>query len=322
MNNTINGFSNEQVMEAFLGYLKYEKNVSINTQLAYENDISQFFDFLNRENILWNNVDSKIVYAFLGSRQDIRDIERSTLARKAACIKAFYHFLERKEYMEKSPVSKMRAPKYRRGLPKPLRPVELEKMLEDDSGQREFIQLRDKALLEMMYSSGMRISEILPLNTTDVFDFSGKIRDSVIITGKGGKQRVVFIGQYAREALNLYLSYLARMFSVKQTKTAGLKPDFESPLFVNFHGNRLSRHGAIYVMKKRKTLIKGDDRISPHAMRHTFATDMLNSGADIRIVQEMLGHSSISTTQNYTRVAREKLQNTFRNCHPHAKKEG
>jgi site-specific recombinase XerD len=304
--------SAEQVKNSFFDYLKYEKSVSLNTQLAYENDLTQFFNFLSSENISWLEVDPKMVYAFLSSIQEMKDVERSTQARKAACIKAFYLYAEKKELLEKNPLKKMKAPKYRRGLPKPLRPIELEDMLENDSGQSEFIQLRDKALLELMYSSGMRISEILGLNTEDIVDFSGKIRDSIAITGKGGKQRVVFIGSFAKVSLTSYLSLTT---SVRE------KPSNESksPLFINYLGRRLTRHGAVYIMKKRRLLLKGDDHISPHTMRHSFATDLLNSGADIRIVQEMLGHSSISTTQNYTKVAREKLQNTFRNCHPHAK---
>jgi len=304
--------SNNGARDSFFEYLRYEKGASANTRLAYETDLGQFFDFLGGENALWHEVDSKMVYAFLAGLQEQKNAGRSTQARKAACIKAFYRYAEKKELIEKNPLVKMKAPKYKRGLPKPLRPLEMETMLEDDSGQSEFIQLRDKALLELMYSSGMRISEILRLDVSDIVDFSGKIRDSVVVTGKGNKQRTVFIGSYAKSALNDYLPLAGqRRASVE---------DLPTPLFINAQGSRLGRHGAIYVMKRRKYILKGDDKISPHAMRHSFATDLLNSGADIRHVQEMLGHSSISTTQNYTRVAKEKLQNTFRNCHPHAKK--
>ena len=305
----------EQVKNLFFNYLKYEKSTSFNTCLAYENDLTQFFLFLKIECIEWYSVDSKVVYAFLSKIQKERDVVRSTQARKSASIKAFYRYAEKMGFIEKNPIQKMKAPKFRRPLPKPLRPIELEIMLEEDSGQSEFIQLRDKALLEVMYSSGMRISEVLPLNTSNILEFSGKIRDSIIITGKGGKQRVVFIGSLAKEALGKYLTYIYRGVDMKPENQ-------DMPLFVNHQRNRLTRQGAVYVLKKRKFIMRGDDQISPHTMRHSFATDLLNSGADIRIVQEMLGHTSISTTQNYTKVAREKLQNTFRNCHPHAKKEG
>ncbi|MDH4261924.1 MAG: tyrosine-type recombinase/integrase [Spirochaetia bacterium] len=305
----VTSYSNEQIREAFFNYLKYEKSVSLNTQLAYESDLNQFIDFLNIESMQWFEVDLKMVYGFLSKIQEEKSVERSTQARKAACIKAFYLFVEKKELIEKNPLKKMSAPKYRRGLPKPLKPIELEDMLEVDSGQSAFIQIRDRALLELLYSSGMRVSEILSLNVQDILDVSGKIRDSIFIRGKGGKERIVFIGSFAKDALNQYLIFSSH----EQSQT-------NQPLFINHHRRRLTRHGAVYIIKRRKLILKGDDKISPHTMRHSFATDMLNSGADIRVIQEMLGHSSISTTQNYTKVAREKLQNTFRNCHPHAKK--
>jgi len=309
--------SNHKVLGCFLNYLKYEKSVSANTLLAYESDLNQFLNFLATEQMEWENVDPSFVYAFLSAiRQDDGGVQRSTQARKAASVKALYAYAEKSEFIEKNPLKKMKAPRYKRSLPRPLRPLELEHMLEDDSGQTEFIQLRDKALMEVMYSSGMRISEVLRLNRDDIFDMNQQAKESIAITGKGNKQRVVFIGSLARSAIKVYQEYISHN---------RLYTDDFAPLFINFKGGRLTRHGAIYIMKKRRSLLVGDESVSPHSLRHSFATDLLNSGADIRIVQEMLGHASISTTQNYTKVAREKLQNTFRQCHPHAKhvkKEG
>jgi integrase/recombinase XerC len=318
----------DKLCNDFFAYLKFDKNYSANTIAAYQNDIIQFADFLKKEQLDWNFVDIKNVYAFLGSlvshnggNLQNNSLARSSLARKSASIKALYQYAEKMEHIPKSPVQKMTSPRYKRPLPKPLRPLEMEKLLEDNSGQNKWIQTRDKALMELMYSSGMRISEILGLNVEDISGFSGNILDSIIVKGKGNKQRLVFIGSQAKTALIEYLSLRfetgfethSEIFPKKMDKTP-------EPLFINFHGRRITRQGAVFILKQRRYHLLGDKKISPHSLRHSFATDLLNSGAGIRIVQEMLGHSSISTTQNYTRVAREKLHNTYRQCHPHAKK--
>lgn len=305
-----------EVLSLFLDYLRYEKNSSVHTQTAYETDLRQFGDFIQAECLDWYDVDHKVVYAFLSKMQSEKHVIRSSQARKAASIKALYAYADRMEYLEKNPLRKLRAAGYRRPLPRPVGPIDMEKILEDDSGQKEWIQTRDKALLEVMYSSGMRISEVLSLNCSDVIDSFGNILPSIVITGKGSKERVVFIGSQARQDLKSYLESRKELFLLKKTGPGKM----DDALFINFQGNRLTRRGAAYIFKKRKSGILGDEGITPHAMRHSFATDMLNSGADIRLVQEMLGHSNISTTQVYTHVAKEKLRNTFRQCHPHAKK--
>ncbi|MDH4198767.1 MAG: tyrosine recombinase XerC [Spirochaetia bacterium] len=306
----------QETEKSFLEYLRYEKNSSPNTLLAYKTDIAQFFEFIDVEQILWQAIDVKTIYAFLGHilNHNGKEIIRSSQARKAAAIKSFYRYSEKMGYLEINPIGKMRVPAGRRPLPKPLRPGEMETMLENNSGQNFWIQARDKALMELMYSSGMRISEILNLNIAHIFSSTGDISGSIVISGKGGKQRVVFIGNLAKTSLNNYLSLRSDLKKNEWVMS-------EAPLFTNYHGARITRKGAAYVLKKRRLNLIGDEKITPHALRHSFATDLLNSGADIRVVQEMMGHSSISTTQNYTKVAREKLQNTFRSCHPHAKKD-
>jgi len=325
----------QNVVNSFTQYLELDRVYSINTIQAYRQDLLQWGSFLVKHNSHWSSVDQKTVNSFLSYLHKIQGSSRNTQARKIASIKSFYSYCERKNYLEANPMRKVRPPKYQRSLPKPLRPVEMEKILEDDSGQKTWIQLRDKAILEFMYSSGVRISELLPLNIENVVDHTGEIADRVRIRGKGGKERIVFLGNLAIESLQNYLcaerSASGKLPVFKADKTPDI-PDnnlnirfnnnkLVTPLFVNFHGRRLTRRGVNYILKNRKVLITEDRKISPHTLRHSFATDMINSGADIRVVQEMMGHSSVSTTQNYTYVAKERIRNTFWNCHPHAKKK-
>jgi site-specific recombinase XerD len=165
-----------------------------------------------------------------------------------------------------------------------------------------------------MYSSGMRVSEVLNLRMSDVFTFDGDFCETIKVLGKGRKERIVFLGEKSLSALEQYLS-------VRNEVLANKNISIEDQVFLNYAGGALTRKGAGYILKRRKMFLGEEGNISPHALRHSFATDLLNSGADIRLVQEMLGHSSVSTTQNYTKVAKEKLRNTFWQCHPHAKKK-
>lgn len=182
--------------------------------------------------------------------------------------------------------------------------------MDDGIGEDErFTTVRDKALWETIYSSGMRISEALSLRL-ELFS-PEHIPDEIKVRGKGGKDRVVYLGAASRQALAEYLPFRADvLYRVKKTTTA---------LFINFKGTPLTRRGAYYLIKKRVEALGLDHRITPHSLRHSFATDLLNAGADIRHVQEMLGHASVSTTQNYTLVAKERLFDVYRKAHPHGR---
>lgn len=298
-------------LAAFLQYLESERNASLNTRDAYGRDLAQWLDFLGREGIGENDITGEDIYAFLGTLTT-RDqpLERRSQARKLSSIKSFYVFLERRNLIRKNPARSLKAARYKRLLPRPLRPVELEKLLDDRVGEDEkFTTLRDKALWETIYSSGMRISEALSLRLEL---FSGeRIPDEIKVRGKGSKDRVVYLGAASRAALAEYLPFRADvLYRVKKTTPA---------LFVNFKGTALTRRGAYYLIKKRVEALGLDHRITPHSLRHSFATDLLNAGADIRHVQEMLGHASVSTTQNYTLVAKERLFEVYRKAHPHGR---
>ena len=185
-------------------------------------------------------------------------------------------------------------------------------LLEDSTKQNPFIQIRDKFLLEFLYSTGCRISEILLLNVFDIFDGSNVIED-IIVQGKGQKQRVVFMTQGAKDSFCEYFQFRKKYFSNQNQNI------LEEPLFINLRGKRLTRRGSSYILQKRKEHLNLQSSLTLHSFRHSFATDILNEGVDIRKVQELLGHTSVSTTQNYTHIAKDRLFEIFRNSHPHAK---
>lgn len=298
-------------LAAFLEYLETERNAAQNTREAYGRDLKQWLEFVAREGIGADELSGEDIYAFLGTLKT-RDqhLERRTQARKLSAIKSFYLFLEKRGQAKRNPARSLKAARYKRLLPRPLRPVELERLLDDSIGdEQKFSSVRDKALWETIYSSGMRVSEALSLKT-GLF-LGDKIPDEIKVRGKGNKDRVVYLGAAAREALGEYLPCRADvLYRVRKTSTA---------LFINFKGTALTRRGAYYLIKKRVEALGLDHRITPHSLRHSFATDLLNAGADIRHVQEMLGHASVSTTQNYTLVAKERLFDVYRKAHPHGR---
>jgi len=299
----------QEKLSLFLEFLEHERNVAKNTLEAYARDLSQWLDFIERESIAEDELSGEDVYFFLGTlKSHDRALERRTQARKLSAIKSFYRFLELKQIAGKNPVRQLRAARYKRLLPRPLRPIELEKLLEDGAADT-FTRARDRALWETIYSSGMRISEALAIPL--LFFVSEKMPDEIKVRGKGSKDRVVYIGAAARAAIQEYLPFRADVLYRTERAT--------DRLFINFKGTNLTRRGAYYLIKRRTRALELDKRITPHSLRHSFATDLLNAGADLRHVQEMLGHASVSTTQNYTQVAKERLIDTYRRSHPHGR---
>lgn len=302
----------DDLSQEYLDYMKHVRNSSPHTLDSYAKDIGQWFLFLEKEQISWNEAQPENLYAFLsgefitGAGKKIK-LTRVSQARKFSSVKAFYRYCERADILPLSPVKHAKAARYKRGLPRPLRPGEMESLLENETEQKVNIQLRDKALWELSYSGGLRISEALSLNFDSVYS-NGEFIPDVVIRGKGGKERLVFLGQKCISALEKY-------FPVR-SKWCGTKP--VKALFLNMRGLPLSRRGAAYILRMRSARLGISDKITPHSLRHSFATDLLNEGANIRHVQEMLGHSRISTTQNYTQVTKERLMDVYRRSHPHA----
>ncbi len=304
------------VIEGFLEYLDGERNFSPHTVRSYSSDLEQFCGFLldcgegddesqadevsQTLSHLIDNVTPMQVRGYLGMLRN-REYSKATIARKLATLRSFYKYLVRIGQMEASPVAVVRTPRQDKRLPKYLDIEQIEALM-DAPDTDTFLGARDRAILETIYSAGLRISELVGLNMEDFDEFSEAVR----IRGKGKKERIAPIGSKAVEAIEYYLA--------KRTESFG--PARRGALFVNKHGTRLSQRSIR--RKFDRYLREGgiDTHVSPHALRHSFATHMLNAGADLRSVQELLGHSSLSSTQIYTHLTTTRLKEVYDRAHP------
>jgi integrase/recombinase XerC len=296
-------------LSEFLSYLRFERGASENTVLSYENDLKQFAAHLKGPGdtepdlLMADNLD---VRGFLASLVK-QGIKKSSAQRKLAGIRSFYRYLFREGLIEKNPAKIVATPRKEKSQPSVLSVDDAVMLVEAPRGDT-LEGLRDRAILEIFYSSGVRISELQGLNREQVDLPQGLAK----VTGKGNKERFVPLGAKAVAAISAYISAL----------DAENKIDISAPripLFLNNRGLRLSVRGVRRVVMKYvgEKLIRG--KVSPHTLRHTFATHLLGAGADLRSIQEMLGHVSLSTTQKYTHLDLEKLMNVYDKAHPRAK---
>jgi integrase/recombinase XerC len=244
------------------------------------------------------------VRAYLARMRDV-EYSKSTVARKLATLRSFYKFLVRTGRVESSPVGVVRTPRQDKRLPKCLDPHQVVALLEaPDAGS--LLGSRDRAILETIYSSGLRVGELVGLNVEDLDEFSEALR----IRGKGKKERIVPLGAKAIEAIGAYLA----------KRQAAFGPVSRGPLFVNKHGGRINERSIRRKLDKYLRIAGIPVHVSPHSLRHSFATHMLNAGADLRSVQEMLGHASLSTTQIYTHLTTTRLKEVYDKAHPMAQR--
>jgi len=327
------------IVQEFLNYLKFEKRFSPHTAKCYGADLEQFSQFLisrsdsgphageqissiarhegaatavaTQTNLkldqLLLSVDINSVRAYLAALNE-RQYSKSTIARKLATLRSFYKFLVRRNQLPSNPVMAVRTPKQEKRLPRFLEYEEVKRLLETPP-MDSWLGARDRAIMETLYSTGVRVSELVTLNMDDV-DFLGEV---VHIRGKGKKERIVPIGTSALQIIQHYMEF--------RSKRAQSNPNFDSKvLFVNKHGRRLSTRSVRRKMDKYLKIAGLDISISPHTLRHSFATHMLNNGADLRSVQELLGHQSLSTTQIYTHLTTKKLKEVYDKAHPREQK--
>ncbi len=303
--------SDEKVQE-FLDYLLVEKGYSNNTIAAYHNDLSQLVGYLRQKGRLtspedWRKVDKDAIISYILYLKE-RGYASSTVARKIAAVKSFFHHLFRSGFLTDDPTATLDSPKVKKRLPRSVSPEEIERLLAAAKGESPKA-LRDGAMLELLYATGMRVTELISLDLDDVDLEAGTVR----CYGKGAKERVLPIHKRAVEALRLYLEKgRPRLVHDEGDKQA---------LFLNPRGQRLTRQGLWLIVKEYVQEADLDVHITPHTLRHSFATHMLNRGADLRNVQELLGHASLSTTQVYTRVSSERLREIYNEAHPRAKEE-
>lgn len=294
-------------VDGFLTYLALERGVSPNTLDAYARDIRCFIDFLTRsgqEDPVPSSITHLEIRAYLANLQKAR-YSRRTIARRLAATRSFFAYLCRKGLIGANPARGVSAPKLGRALPRFLHERDIESLIEcPPTGTG--LGLRDRAILETIYAAGLRVSELVGLNMRDVDLTGGFAR----VFGKGGKERVVPIGDRACEVLEEYIKR-GRPLLLSGREDPGA-------LFLNYRGTRLSTRAVQRMVDRYIRKVSVDKKISPHALRHSFATHLLDHGADLRVVQELLGHVSISTTQIYTHVTRERLKLVYDKAHPRA----
>lgn len=294
----------ESLIQEFIEYLGHEKGLATNTLESYGRDLRQYCGFLSEDTSQTPETASQatiVAYLMMLRKQGKAT---ATIARRLAALKAFYQFMLKENYVTKDPTDELSSPKLERKLPKVLTVEEVEKLLNQPDASNP-TGIRDKAMLEVLYATGIRVSELVSLNLDDV-DFDERF---VRCVGKGSKERVVPIGEIAVNSLKAYLS--------KGRPKLVSNPN-ENALFLNHHGRRLTRQGFWKIVKKYAAQLGIRKEITPHTLRHSFATHLLENGADIRAVQEMLGHADISTTQIYTHVTKDRLKDVYARSHPRA----
>lgn len=296
---------NDQVQD-FIHYLVVERGLTNNTIVSYERDLKSYITFLKEKESIGNVQEIGRVH-ILKFLKHLKDSGKSskTIARHIASIRSFHQFLLRERVANEDPSVHIETPQVERTLPKVLSLEEVEKLIETPKLTSP-IGYRDKAMLELLYATGIRVSEMIELNLTDVHLMMGFIR----CFGKGRKERIVPIGEQATKALEQYIQK-ARPKLYKQ------KNDTDA-LFLNHHGKRISRQGFWKNLKKIAQEAGIQKELTPHTLRHSFATHLLENGADLRAVQEMLGHADISTTQIYTHVTKTRLKEVYKQFHPRA----
>ena len=285
-------------IDEFCNYLLIDKHYSNNTIESYKRDLTKFYVYIDKD---LKKVSKDDIKNYLKHLYDDKMNERS-IARNISTLKSFYKFLNISKIINNNPVDSISSPKLGKKLPNTLSEEDINKLL--DIKLIDNYSFRNKAMLELMYATGLRVSELVNLKVYDV-----NLEEAIVKTiGKGSKERIIPIGDYALNALKVYINeYRSSLF----------KREVNDYLFLNNHGKQMTRQGFFKIIKKLASEqgIKKD--FSPHTLRHSFATHLLKYGADLRIIQELLGHSDVSTTQIYTHVSNEELEDTFKKYHPH-----
>ena len=299
-------------IDHFLGYLSTEKGAATNTIAAYRNDLSQFEGYLdghkgNGAPLPPSVIDRALIVRYLGELKE-KSYSESTVARKIAAIKSFFGFLTSEGVVAADPTESLKSPKVGKMLPKAMSVHQVDELLEQPARRTTPEAKRDRAMLELLYATGMRVTELVSLNVDDVAlaDTLAHVR----CTGKGAKERTIPIHEQAVEAVRRYLD---------DTRPKLVRVRNERALFVNRRGERLTRQGFWLILKNYARAANIDADVTPHTLRHSFATHMLRGGMPLRNVQEILGHANISTTQIYTQLTQRHVREAYDKAHPRAR---
>lgn len=304
-----------QDIDGFLNYLRVEKGFSSNTTSAYANDLNQLATFAEDSaggkginNPTWNSFDRTVMLGYLLNLKE-RGYATTTVARKVAAAKSFFGFLVSDGKIKTDPTEDISSPKVGKDLPETLSVDQVRALIEQPANINTPEAKRDRAMLELLYASGMRVSELVGLNVDDIDTKNGFVRPF----GKGNKERMVPVYAQAAQSAEVYANEVRPQFVRSKTEKA---------FFVNQRGERLTRQGLWQILKGYAKNIGLEKRVKPHTLRHSFATHMLSGGADLRSVQELLGHANISTTQIYTHLTSEHIHKAYDKAHPRAKMSG
>ena len=302
----------ELAKKNFLDYLRIERGLAPNSISAYSRDLSKFSLFLAEGSLDFQTLSAEDIAQFAATLKSER-LSPSSVNRTISGVKSFYKYASR-EFGTKSPMGEIERAKLARKLPKALTVTEVLSLIESSLREGDLVSLRDYAILELLYGSGARVSEIVGLNTVDISTMA--LADDSIKTlklrGKGSKERIVPLGGFAERALSDYLVRVRPTLLTKSNKST-------NALFLNSRGTRLSRISAWQIVSDAADRAGLKGKISPHVFRHSYATHLLDGGADIRVVQELLGHSSVTTTQIYTLVTIDKVREAYSSAHPRAR---
>jgi integrase/recombinase XerD len=292
----------QELIESFLNYLFVERGLAKNTLNSYRQDLNFYKQYLSKNNISGFSQTSKANIVNFMSNQKDKGISSNSIARRLTAIKSFYRFLVRERIIKNDPTSLMETPRLWKKIPDTLSISEVETLIAQPN-TREKIGIRDRAILDIMYATGMRASEVINLRLDNINLDMGFVR----CRGKGNKERIIPFGKQARIAVNRYLERSRANLAKKKNS------DY---LFLNRFGTRMSRQSLWKIIKKYAKAARIKKAIRPHILRHSFATHLLEGGADLRSLQEMLGHSDISTTQVYTHINKERLKTIHKMFHP------
>ena len=286
------------VINDFISYIS-KKNYSVNTYTSYINDLYYFYIFIKKDLTKVTFEDIKDYLEHLNLKKE----KTSSIRRKISSLKSFYKFLYKNNYINKKdyPLTKIAYPKMEKKLPKFIYYNDLLEIINESSKDKDGV--RDRLIIEMLYATGVRVSELINIKINDI-DFNNR---RIIVLGKGNKERIVYYGEYAEEVLKEYM------------KTHERKN--HNYLFVNSKGGQLTDRGVRYIIDNIMSKLSVKTHVTPHVLRHTFATDMLNNGCDIKVVQELLGHSSLKATEIYTHVTNEHLKKVYYECFPRRDKD-
>ena len=302
----------EDQVQQFLSFMAVEKGAAANTISAYRNDLGQFRQFVdtsggNGRAESWTHVDQPLLQQYISSLR-ARDYADATVARKVAAVKSFFNYLTAEGLVPNDPTESLSSPRVGKTLPKALSVREVDELLEQPRKRSTPESKRDRAMLELLYATGVRVSELVALNLDSIELHNN--RATVRCLGKGGKERLIPIHEQAVHALRIYL---------QQARPELARSRREKALFINRRGERLTRQGFWLILKNYAKAANIPNDVTPHTLRHSFATHMLRGGAPLRSVQELLGHANISTTQVYTQLTNDHVRRVYDNAHPRAR---